>query len=127
MKTIGVIEVILYVKDMNKLVRFYRDVLDLPLSEPDKSDHSNEDWVTFETGGCLLALHSGGKGNVDPASPKIVFQVEDIKSARFQLLESGVAAVSDIRSPAPGIQVCDAKDPEGNPFSIEQQDYPTRN
>ena len=121
MKTLGLIEVILYVKDMNKMVQFYSDALDLPLSNPDIRDHAKEDWVTYESGNCRLALHSGGDGKIGKDSPKIVFRVQDINSARFQLLELGVAA-SEIRFPAPGILVCDAKDPEGNPFSIEQQD-----
>lgn len=120
MKTKGLIEVILFVKDMNKMVAFYRDVLDLPLTDPNVQDHAGADWVTFESGSCLLALHSGGKGNIGADAPKIVFQVEGIKAARFQLLEAGVS-VSDVRSPAPGISVCDGKDPEGNPFSIEEQ------
>jgi predicted enzyme related to lactoylglutathione lyase len=122
MKTYGLIEVILYVKDMTKMVQFYHHVLDLPLSSPTNSDHTEENWVTFESGNCLLALHSGGKGDIGPDAPKIVFRVQDIKSARFQLLESGVTA-SEIRSPAPGISVCDARDPEGNPFSIEEQNF----
>ena len=120
MKTLGLLEVILFVRDMEKMVRFYRDVLDLPLSSPGRQDHSKEDWVAFKSGNCTLALHSGGKGDIGTDAPKIVFQVDDIKSARFQLIEQGVAT-SDIRSPAPGIQVCDAKDPEGNAFSIEEQ------
>jgi catechol 2,3-dioxygenase-like lactoylglutathione lyase family enzyme len=120
MKTYGLIEVILFVKDMKKMVQFYRDVLDLPLTHPEGSDPPDENWVTFKTGNCLLALHSGGKGNIGTDAAKIVFHVQDIKSARFQLLESGVTA-GEIRSPAPGISVCDAKDPEGNPFSIEEQ------
>jgi catechol 2,3-dioxygenase-like lactoylglutathione lyase family enzyme len=122
MKTHGLIEVILFVKDMDAMVKFYRDVLDLPLSNPGKRDYAGENWVTFESGSCLLALHSGGKGDIGSDAPKIVFRVQDIKSARFQLLEAGVAA-GEIRSPAPGVSVCDAKDPEGNPFSIEEQDF----
>lgn len=122
MKTYGLIEVILYVKDMNKMVQFYRDVLDLPLTNPTVRDHADENWVTFESGNCLLALHSGGNGNIGADAAKIVFRVQDIKSARFQLIEAGVTA-GEIRSPAPGISVCDAKDPEGNPFSIEEQNF----
>jgi len=120
METLSLIEVILFAKDMNKMVKFYRDVLDLPLTNPGKTDFSNEDRVTFETGNCLLALQSGGKGNIGMDAPKIIFQVMDIKSARFQLLEQGAAA-SDIRAPASGIQICDARDPEGNAFSIEER------
>jgi predicted enzyme related to lactoylglutathione lyase len=119
MKTNGLIEVILYAKDMDKMVQFYREVLDLPLTIPEKREYSNESWITFQTGACTLAIHSGGSGKIGSDAPKIVFQVEDLKSARFQLLQASVA-VSDIRSPAPGILVCDGKDPEGNPFSIEE-------
>jgi predicted enzyme related to lactoylglutathione lyase len=120
MKTIGLIEVILFVKNMNRMVQFYRDTLDLPLTNPGVTDYSKEDWVTFESGNCMLALHTGSKGDIGTDAPKIVFRVADIKSARFQLVEQGVT-VSEIRTPAPGIQVADAKDPEGNPFSIEEQ------
>ena len=120
MKTYGLIEVILYVKDMNKMVQFYRDVLDLRLTDPTLINPADENWVTFETGNCLLALHSGGKGDVGTDAPRIVFRVQDIKSARFQLLEAGIT-VGEIQSPTPGIAVCDARDPEGNSFSIEEQ------
>ena len=121
MKTYGIIEVILFVKDMGKMVPFYRDVLDLPMTNPSTRDFTKESWITFETGNCQLALHSGGQGNIGADAPKVVFQVGDIRSARFQLLEAGVS-VSEIRSLAQGILVCDGKDPEGNPFSIEQRE-----
>ena len=29
--------------------------------------------------------------------------------------------MGDVRSPAPGVEVCNGKDPEGNAFSIESQ------
>ena len=119
MKTIGLIEIILYVKDMDRMVRFYRDVLDLPLSDAATRDFSNQDWITFETGDCRLVLHSGGSGKIGPDAPNVVFLVDEIKSARFQLLQAGVA-ISEIRTPAPGIQVCNGNDPEGNAFSVEE-------
>lgn len=56
------IEVILYIEDMAKQVRFYRDLLGLPVRfPPGKADLSAEGWVTFGEGDCVLALHAGGK------------------------------------------------------------------
>lgn len=27
--------------------------------------------------------------------------------------------LGEVRTPAPGVEVCDGRDPEGNPFSVE--------
>ncbi len=51
-------------------------------------------------------------------APKIVFPVEDIASAREELLTLGVK-IGEHRSGEPGIQVADAVDPEGNKLGIE--------
>lgn len=119
MKIEGLIEVILYVQDMNTQVKFYRDTLGLRLTFPqEKRDYEGEMWVTFATGACVLALHAGGEQRIGQDAPTIVFGVSDIQQARSSLVERGVA-MSEIRSAAPGILVCDGKDPEGNSFSIE--------
>jgi hypothetical protein len=72
----------------------------------------------MNTGACRLALHGGGKRRFGEDAPKIVFRVDDLPAARNNLLEQGVS-MGEMRSPAPGVQVCDGKDPEGNRFSIE--------
>jgi catechol 2,3-dioxygenase-like lactoylglutathione lyase family enzyme len=119
MKTNGLLKVILYVQDMDTQVRFYRDRLGLNVSYPqDLQDYSQEFWVTLEAGACTLALHGGGKGRLSEDSPKIVFGVEDIETARQELLAGGVK-LGNVRQAAPGVKVCDGRDPEGNPFSIE--------
>jgi catechol 2,3-dioxygenase-like lactoylglutathione lyase family enzyme len=118
-KTKGLIEVIFYVQDMAAQVAFYRDAFGLEVIYPsDVDDFSNESWVTFDTGQCILALHAGGQGRLGADTPKIVFAVEDILSAREHLRAHAIA-ISDVRSPAPGVWVCDGKDPHGYPFSIE--------
>ena len=112
-------EVILYVEDMNAQVRFYRDVLGLGLTYPTGiDDFSSQYWVTFDTGPCTLALHGGGERRIGEDSPKIVFLSDDLPASRALLLSRGVA-IGEPRSRAPGHWVCDAKDPEGNPFSLE--------
>ena len=119
MKIGPIMEVILYVEDMDSQVSFYRDTLEFPLSyPPDLDDYSDQMWVTFDTGACTLALHGGGKGRPGPDAPKFVFGVENIHDTRQFLLDRGVL-LGEIRSAAPGIYICDGEDPEGNKFSIE--------
>ncbi|OYW23208.1 MAG: hypothetical protein B7Z55_03755 [Planctomycetales bacterium 12-60-4] len=122
--TIGpLMEVILYVSDMNRAVSFYRDVLGIALLFPVVDDYSQEFWVVLNTGSCQLCLHGGGTQDRGTDSPKIVFQVDDIHSARETLLAKGLA-VEPIFSPAEGILVCNSTDPDGNRFSLETKSTP---
>jgi len=115
----SLIEIIIYVEDMDPQVSFYRDTLGLPLNYPhDLDDYSNQMWVTFDTGACILALHGGGKRRFGPDAPKFVFEVADIEETRKVLIERGVP-MGELRSAAPGVYICDGVDPEGNKFSIE--------
>ena len=106
------VEVVLYVQDMERAVAFYRDTLGLEL------DFESAHWSTFETGACTLALHATdervpGKGDPDPT-----FLVVEIEAERARFAEAGVE-VTEIREPMPGLRVFDAWDPERNRFSIE--------
>jgi catechol 2,3-dioxygenase-like lactoylglutathione lyase family enzyme len=117
-----IMEIILYVEDMQGQVAFYRDTLGFKVKFPlDLTDYHDEFWVELDTGSCTLALHAGGKGRLGADAPKFVFRVNDIKSARQHLLDQQVE-LGDIRSAAPGVWVCDGADPEGNKFSIEKHD-----
>jgi predicted enzyme related to lactoylglutathione lyase len=112
-------EIIIYVSNMETQVRFYRDILGLKVAQPvGMSDYSQQYWVEFDTGACTLALHGGGAMRFGDDAPKFVFQVDDTAVARENLFAKGVQ-VSDIRSPAPGVSVVDGWDPEGNRFSLE--------
>jgi catechol 2,3-dioxygenase-like lactoylglutathione lyase family enzyme len=83
----GLLEIILYVKDMPKMVRFYRDILGLKISPSfEGQDVTELYWVTFETGDCSLALHGGGKGHRGTDAPKIVFNVDNVSAVRETLL-----------------------------------------
>ena len=114
-------EVILYVQDMGAQVSFYRDVLGLKVKEPPgDSDWANVYWVELDTGSCTLALHVGGQRRLGSDAPKIVFRVSDVPAARQELVRRGVP-MGEVRSPAPGVQVSDGVDPEGNKFSIESR------
>lgn len=120
--TTGLIEVILYVENMGDMVSFYRDTMGLRIQYPQNvSSYEKEHWVTFWTGACTLALHSGGRRRLGEDTPKIVFGVIDIEHARGYLVHRDIR-VGEVRIAAPGVSVCDAFDPEGNPFSLEYQE-----
>jgi predicted enzyme related to lactoylglutathione lyase len=112
-------EVILYVQDMSAQVSFYRDLLGLEVKEPQgESDWTGVHWVELDTGSCTLALHAGGQRRLGNDAPRIVFRVADVPATRRDLVRRGVS-MGSVRSPAPGVQVSDGADPEGNKFSIE--------
>jgi catechol 2,3-dioxygenase-like lactoylglutathione lyase family enzyme len=101
------------------MVAFYRDVLGLPVGHPQGvADYGQEHWVTFGTGACTLALHSGGQARIGADAPEVVFLVEDVQGARQQLVARG-AAMGEVVTAAPGIVVCGGRDPEGNRFAVE--------
>ena len=114
-------EVILYVQNMGAQVSFYRDLLGLKVTEPQgASEWASVHWVELDTGSCTLALHAGGQRRLGDDAPKIVFRVSDVPGARQELVRRGVP-MGEVRSPAPGVQVSDGVDPEGNKFSIESR------
>lgn len=89
------VEVVLYVRNMERAIRFYRDTVGLEL------EFESEHWTTFRTGACTLALHATeqrepGKGEPDPT-----FLVTDAGAERERLAGSGVE-VTRIREPGAG-------------------------
>ena len=113
------IRIILYVQDMDRMVRFYRDVMGLTVKAPQGLDsYRDEFWVELETGACILTLHGGGEGRLGADSPKLSFSVSQIDGVRAKLIQKG-AELGEVRSPAPGVRVCDGLDPEGNKFSLD--------
>jgi catechol 2,3-dioxygenase-like lactoylglutathione lyase family enzyme len=106
---VELVEVVVYTQDMARATAFYRDTLGL---EP---TYESEHWTTFRTGACTLALHAG------TAAPDPTFLAEDLEAARAKLEAAGVD-VTEIREPAPGVRVFDARDPDGNRFSIESRE-----
>jgi catechol 2,3-dioxygenase-like lactoylglutathione lyase family enzyme len=104
-------EVIVYVRDMERAVRFYRETLGI---EPDfESPH----WTTLHTGFCTLALHLASSD----VPPDPTFLVTDAEAERARLAAAGVE-VSELREPAPGVRVFDLRDPDGNRLSIESRE-----
>ena len=115
--------VILFVQNMEMQTQFYRDVLGL--SEVVNPDDAAQ-FVEFEAGGCRLALHSDGAPNKAKRSPKLVFYVQDVAAARAWLVSRGakLGKVKETKvdlADGSRLQLCDGKDPEGNPFQLSNR------
>jgi len=106
---VELVEVVVYTQDMARATAFYRDTLGL---EP---DFESEHWTTFRTGACTLALHAGTE------APDPTFLVDDLEGVRERLASEGVE-VTAVREPTAGLRVFDARDPDGNRFSIESRE-----
>lgn len=117
----GLLEVILYVQDMDAMVAFYRNKLGLRVLFPTgKESYKDEMWVVLDTGATKLALHGGGQRRLGQDTPRIVFAVSEIGTTRQLMLARGVE-FSEVFEAAPGIMICDGRDPEGNPISLEER------
>ena len=112
--------VFLYVQDMGKQVAFWRDTMGLPVLHPaGAADLAEEYFVVLDAGPSRLVLHGGGTKQLGKDAPLLSFHVADVKAERERLLARGVK-LGEVRSPAPGVQVSDGVDPEGNRFSLDQ-------
>lgn len=108
------VEVVLYVSDMERAVGFYRDTIGLEV------DFESESWTTFGTGACTLALHLVERREPGVGEPDPTFRVANAAAERERLSAAGVA-VTEIREPVAGVQVFDVRDPDGNRISLESR------
>jgi catechol 2,3-dioxygenase-like lactoylglutathione lyase family enzyme len=111
--TLSMRRIILFTKDMPRMVAFYRDVLGLELRKAEKG------WKEFDANGCVIALHNG-TSEVGRRPPKIGFWARDIVAARAGLIARG-AKMTRVMSGA-GLTRCEGKDPDGNPFYISDRE-----
>jgi catechol 2,3-dioxygenase-like lactoylglutathione lyase family enzyme len=109
---------IVFVKDMERGVRFYRDTLGIPPRFVDG------EWSEFEMVGCTLALHRADEmpKNLDRAPiTELCFDTADVRGARAALQGRGVR-ISELRGVCeiPGGVGASAsfRDPDGNHLSI---------
>jgi catechol 2,3-dioxygenase-like lactoylglutathione lyase family enzyme len=104
--------VIIFTGRMDEMTKFYRDVIGLkPLTD-------EPDWKEFQAGGCNLALHKGTSA-IGAHPPKLVFFARNVVATRTELLKRG-ATLGKVKS-GKGPDLCDGRDPDGNPFQISNR------
>ncbi|MCH8978844.1 MAG: VOC family protein [Armatimonadetes bacterium] len=112
-------QTILYVADMARSVKFYRDLLGLKVSYPSGGDLGKEPWVALDAGSSTLALHEGGPGETHEHAPSIVFMTADVEASRAKLVAKGVG-LGEVTEPHPGVKLCSGQDPDGHTFFLRQ-------
>ncbi len=114
---------ILFVRDMEKMTAFYRDVVGLTQTE---SEYGVDVWVPFEDDGSMLGLlaipaeHRDGAEAPEALEPrastpiKLVFRVDDLTSKCEEMLDAGANPLRFV----PEHGRADYVDPEGNIFQL---------
>lgn len=90
------------VRDMEENIRFYRDILGMPLTDHFHDEHDRA-WIAFlEAEGCQIELLAPDKWEAEEATPKqerglthLAFLVEDIEAACQDLKAKGVSFIQD--------------------------------
>jgi lactoylglutathione lyase len=121
MSTLG--HSIVFVSDMDRSVRFYRDVLGFALR------FQSPEWTEFDTGGTTLALHVTERAHAQetphPASPpgrcQLGLQVADIHDFHNRLTQHGVVCLAPPAVQDFGGTLAKYADPDGLPFSVSQR------
>ena len=103
--------VILLVSDMEKSVKFYRDVLRLPIKS------QSEDWTEFFNTGTVIALHPRRKAKVNPVL--VGFMVTDLVDVVNKLKQQGVKFFKEPKEEPFGKHTI-LEDPDGHLISIAQ-------
>lgn len=103
--------VLIGVTDMNRAVRFYRDVIGLPLK------FQTDEYSEFSSHGAVLALEK--RKQVIATGPAFTFPTTDIRQDREQLEKAGVKFWKDLREEDFGWLMM-PQDSEGNIFEIVQ-------
>ena len=112
---------IVYVSDMSRSVRFYRDIVGLPLR------FESPEWTEFDTGGATLALHASeprspgdadrerGAGQCRPG-----LGVANLDEFHRRMVENEVPCVEAPKETF-GARLAQYEDPDGLAFSVAEE------
>ena len=112
-------QVIIVAWNTKRLAEFYRDIVGFKVTYPSPdTGFEGENWIAFDAGGAILAIHGGGdiRGS---GAVLLSIKVDDLEFTYWDLKKRGV----DIQPPhevSPGVRAAKARDPEGNILSFEQ-------
>ncbi len=112
--------VILAVKDLDKSIQFYNEIIGLPIKNQRRT------WVDLGTSGALLSLHPASlteqQSNALESGITVGFLVGDVKSAIDELKEKGVNIHRDIVEKDAGKNAV-ISDPDGYLISLFEPSF----
>ncbi|MBX3378932.1 MAG: VOC family protein [Phycisphaeraceae bacterium] len=110
--------VVLYVKDIEAVARFYERHFRLRRIASDERG-----WLELSGGsGCTIALHQAARSQRSGAAIKIVFGIRNVASFKAKSAIAGLKFGPIHR--ANGIAFANAKDPAGNSISVSNRGVP---
>lgn len=99
-----------WTSDMDRGIRFYQDVLGLPLVRRDGGE-----WALFDTGPVGFALHGATHGRpVQGGGATAVFRVDDLDAARRALEARGATFEEHLGEVEGFARFASFQDPDGN-------------
>jgi predicted enzyme related to lactoylglutathione lyase len=105
---------VVLVQDLDRALRFYRDVLGFTVQE------ETEEWVMFtQRVGLMLSPEPLPVDNINVNAVMLSLHVEDVQATYYELIEKGVPfiiAPTDIGD----AKVATLRDPEGNVLQLIQ-------
>ena len=106
--------VILLVSDMDKSIKFYRDVLELPIK------NTSSEWVEFFSSGTVLALHpSKSKSRTKNSGVLVGFMVSNLETVAKKFQDKKVEFFKEPKEESFGKHAIIA-DPDGHLISIAE-------
>lgn len=105
--------VIIFTANLAVLSDFYETVIGLTVSGRE------EGWADFHAGPCAIALHAG-RARPGNRPPKLVFYASDVEQTRTLLVKRGLKQAGPVKSTG-RFDMCDCRDPDGNPFQISSR------
>lgn len=106
--------IILLVSDMDKSIKFYRDVLELPIK------NTSSEWVEFFSSGTVLALHPlKSKSRTKNSGVLVGFMVSDLEPVAKKLKDKKVEFFKEPQEESFGKHAIIA-DPDGHLISIAE-------
>jgi len=106
--------IILLVSDMDKSMKFYRDVLELPVK------NTSSEWVEFFSSGTVLALHpSKGKSRTKNSGVLVGFMVSNLEQVAKSLKDKNVEFFKEPKEESFGKHAI-ISDPDGHLISIAE-------
>ncbi|MEX0941066.1 MAG: VOC family protein [Pseudomonadales bacterium] len=108
---------ILYVHDMDRALKFYRDTFDLPVVQ------HTPGWSMLRCGGATIALHILSKDSTESVvrHAGLNLQVEDLDAGIAAVLNAGGEhIVTREATDFVPVRMCELKDTEGNGFELRQ-------
>ena len=106
--------------DFDKSLKFYRDLLELPIVTTGEDAFSK--FVRFDCGGFGIHIYEWTKP-FNRAHTGLQFYVEDVDSLHAELRSQGVKFSGDIRDEPWGGRVVTVCDPDGNLFDLLNSDF----